>query len=158
MILVFCQKWFIAIFTHSNFEKILILQLVDFESWKTIISRSEKNSGAISCEGAVCVLPSSLDSRHLDVQGNIYAFGVLLLELISGRPPFCKNKGCLVDWVSTKLADTFISFYISTTLSDGNFPMIQQCLDIPSAGQRISRSARSNVQSCGSRAETFPRR
>ncbi|WOG81233.1 hypothetical protein DCAR_0100378 [Daucus carota subsp. sativus] len=78
-------------------------KLVDFESWKTIISRSEKNSGAISCEGAVCVLPSSLDSRHLDVQGNIYAFGVLLLELISGRPPFCKNKGCLVDWAKEYL-------------------------------------------------------
>ncbi|KAL8101927.1 putative LRR receptor-like serine/threonine-protein kinase At1g63430 [Apium graveolens] len=78
-------------------------KLVDFESWKTIISRSEKNSGAISCEGAVCVLPSTLDSRHLDVQGNIYAFGVLLLELISGRPSFCKEKGCLVDWAKEYL-------------------------------------------------------
>ncbi|KAK1353337.1 putative LRR receptor-like serine/threonine-protein kinase [Heracleum sosnowskyi] len=78
-------------------------KLVDFESWKTIISRSEKNSGAISCEGAVCVLPSSLNSRHLDVQGNIYAFGVLLLELISGRPSFCKEKGCLVDWAKEYL-------------------------------------------------------
>ncbi|XP_009627625.1 putative LRR receptor-like serine/threonine-protein kinase At1g63430 isoform X1 [Nicotiana tabacum] len=73
-------------------------RLVDFESWKTIIARSEKNSGAISSEGAICVLPNSLESRHLDVQGNIYAFGVLLLEIISGRPPYCKDKGCLVDW------------------------------------------------------------
>ncbi|MCD7448585.1 hypothetical protein HAX54_044531 [Datura stramonium] len=73
-------------------------KLVDFESWKTIVSRSEKNSGAISSEGAMCVLPNSLESRHLDIQGNIYAFGVLLLEIISGRPPYCKDKGCLVDW------------------------------------------------------------
>ncbi|KAF3619965.1 putative LRR receptor-like serine/threonine-protein kinase [Capsicum annuum] len=73
-------------------------KLVDFESWKRILSRSEKNSGAISSEGAMCVLPNSLRSYHLDIQGNIYAFGVLLLEIISGRPPYCKNKGCLVDW------------------------------------------------------------
>lgn len=79
-----------------------MLQLVDFESWKSIISRSEKNSGAISADGDVCVLPSSMEGRHLDVQGNIYAFGVLLLEIISGRPPYCKDKGCLVDWVSTR--------------------------------------------------------
>lgn len=103
MILDFCLTVH-CFFGILIFEKILVLQLVDFESWKTIISRSEKNSGAISCEGAVCVLPSTLDSRHLDVQGNIYAFGVLLLELISGRPSFCKEKGCLVDWVSTKTA------------------------------------------------------
>ena len=81
------------------------MQLVDFESWKSIISRSEKNSGAISSEGAICVLPNTLESRRLDVQGNIYAFGVLLLVIISGRPPYCKDKGCLVDWVS-------ISFHV----------------------------------------------
>ncbi|KAK1374802.1 putative LRR receptor-like serine/threonine-protein kinase [Heracleum sosnowskyi] len=75
-------------------------KLVDFESWKSIISRSEKNSGAISADGDVCVLPSSIEGRHLDVQGNIYAFGVLLLEIISGRPPYCKEKGCLVDWAT----------------------------------------------------------
>ncbi|XP_015059601.1 probable LRR receptor-like serine/threonine-protein kinase At1g63430 isoform X1 [Solanum pennellii] len=73
-------------------------KLVDFESWKTTFARSEKNSGAISGEGTMCVLPNSLQSRHLDMQGNIYAFGVLLLEIISGRPPYCKDKGCLVDW------------------------------------------------------------
>ncbi|KAJ4849343.1 hypothetical protein Tsubulata_010254 [Turnera subulata] len=74
-------------------------KLVDFESWKSILSRSEKNSGSIGSQGAICVLPNSLEGRHLDVQGNIYAFGVLLLEIISGRPPYCKDKGCLVDWI-----------------------------------------------------------
>ncbi|XP_059661763.1 probable LRR receptor-like serine/threonine-protein kinase At1g63430 [Cornus florida] len=73
-------------------------KLVDFESWKTILSRSEKNSGFVSNEGPICVLPNSMEKRCLDVRGNIYAFGVLLLEIISGRPPYCKDKGCLVDW------------------------------------------------------------
>ncbi|THG09287.1 hypothetical protein TEA_021800 [Camellia sinensis var. sinensis] len=73
-------------------------KLVDFESWKSILSRSEKNSGSIGNQGAICVLPNSLEARHLDVQGNVYAFGILLLEIVSGRPPYCKDKGCLLDW------------------------------------------------------------
>lgn len=63
------------------------------------MTRSENNSRSISHEGDICVLPSSFEERHLDIQGNIYSFGVLLLEIVSGRPSFCKDKGCLVDWV-----------------------------------------------------------
>jgi len=84
------------------------LQLVDFESWKTILERSEKNSGSISSQGAVCVLPNSLEARHLDTKGNIHAFGVLLLEIISGRPPYCKEKGYLVDWVRNFLKFLYV--------------------------------------------------
>ncbi|KAL6174675.1 hypothetical protein ACLB2K_051321 [Fragaria x ananassa] len=78
-------------------------KLVDFESWKTIIARSEKNSGSIGSQGSICVLANSMEARHLDIQGNVYAFGVLLLEIISGRPPYCKDKGCLVDWAKDYL-------------------------------------------------------
>ncbi|KAK7308984.1 hypothetical protein RJT34_05362 [Clitoria ternatea] len=78
-------------------------KLVDFESWKTILERSEKNSGSIGSQGAICVLPNSLEARHLDTKGNVYAFGVLLLEIISGRPPYCKDKGYLVDWAKDYL-------------------------------------------------------
>ncbi|PIN01475.1 Serine/threonine protein kinase [Handroanthus impetiginosus] len=73
-------------------------KLVDFEHWKTFLSRSEKSSGTISNESADCILPKSLEGSHLDIQGNIYAFGILLLEIVSGRPPYSKEKGCLVDW------------------------------------------------------------
>ncbi|KAJ4953955.1 hypothetical protein NE237_030787 [Protea cynaroides] len=73
-------------------------KLVDFESWKTVLARSEKNSGSISNGGTLCGFQDSLEECHLDVQGNVFAFGVLLLEIISGRPPYCKNRGCLVDW------------------------------------------------------------
>ncbi|KAK2998147.1 hypothetical protein RJ639_026600 [Escallonia herrerae] len=87
-------------------------KLVDFESWKTILSRSEKNSGTIGSEGAICILQNSLDRRHLDVQGNIYGFGVLLLEIISGRPPYCKDKGSLVDWAKDYLELPEVMSYV----------------------------------------------
>ncbi|XP_048446121.1 probable LRR receptor-like serine/threonine-protein kinase At1g63430 [Pyrus x bretschneideri] len=87
-------------------------KLVDFESWKTILARSEKNSGSISGEGAICVLPNSMEARHLDVKGNVYAFGILLLEVISGRPPYCKDKGCLIDWAKDYLELPDVMSYV----------------------------------------------
>lgn len=66
----------------------------------------------ISNEGAVCILPNSLEGRHLDIQGNIYAFGILLLEIISGRPPYSKDKGCLVDWVSNNETLDFFFYFL----------------------------------------------
>lgn len=83
-----------AVYLTENFSP----KLVDFESWKMILARSEKNSSSINNNGAVCVLPNSIEARHLDIKGNVYAFGILLLEIISGRPPFCKDTGSLVDW------------------------------------------------------------
>lgn len=76
------------------------LQLVDFERWKTVLAKSEKSySGYMSNGIAFRGFPDLLERRHLDVQCNIFAFGVILLEIISGRPPYCKDRGCLVDWV-----------------------------------------------------------
>ncbi|KAL2525042.1 putative LRR receptor-like serine/threonine-protein kinase [Abeliophyllum distichum] len=87
-------------------------KLVDFESWKSVLSRSEKSSGTISNEGAICVLPNSIEGRHLDIQGNTYAFGILLLEIISGRPPYSQDKGCLVDWAKKFLEMPEITSYV----------------------------------------------
>lgn len=87
-------------------------KLVDFESWKTILSRSESNSRSVSYEGAICILPTSLEGRHLDIRGNIYSFGVLLLEIISGRPPFSEDRGCLVDWAKEYLEVPEVMSYV----------------------------------------------
>lgn len=73
-------------------------KLVDFERWKIMLSKSRTDSGYLISGGALHGSMISLERRHMDVQGNTFAFGVILLELVSGRPPFCKDRGCLVDW------------------------------------------------------------
>ncbi|XVF51511.1 hypothetical protein PTKIN_Ptkin04bG0190700 [Pterospermum kingtungense] len=88
-----------AVYLKEDFSP----KLVDFESWKTILARSEKNSSSVGNNGAICLLPNSVEKRHLDIQGNIHAFGILLLEIISGRPSFCKDRGCLIDWAKDYL-------------------------------------------------------
>ncbi|KAI4343257.1 hypothetical protein MLD38_027785 [Melastoma candidum] len=87
-------------------------KLVDFESWKQILVRSAKHSGSIAYQGAICVLPSALEGRQQDVQGNIYAFGVLLLEIVSGRPSYCKDKGSLVNWAKDYLELPEVMSYV----------------------------------------------
>ncbi|XP_077225932.1 putative LRR receptor-like serine/threonine-protein kinase At1g63430 [Tasmannia lanceolata] len=73
-------------------------KLIDFERWKTVLAKSEKNSGSMNKAVVFRAFLDSLDRPNLDVQGNTFAFGVLLLEIISGRPPYCNDRGCLVDW------------------------------------------------------------
>ncbi|KAK9121314.1 hypothetical protein Syun_018931 [Stephania yunnanensis] len=82
-------------------------KLVNFDSWKTVLARSAKNSGSLH-NG----IPSALEGHHLDVQGNIFAFGVLLLEIITGRLPYCKDKGPLVDWAKEHLDQPEIISYL----------------------------------------------
>lgn len=78
-------------------------KVVDFESWKMVFSKSEKDSGYITSGGSVYSFLGSLGQKHMDIQGNTFGFGVLLLEIISGRPPYCKDRGCLVDWAMEHL-------------------------------------------------------
>ncbi|KAI9071148.1 hypothetical protein K1719_046898 [Acacia pycnantha] len=97
-----------AVYLREDFSP----TLVDFESWKTILARSEKNSESVGSQGAVCVLPHSFEARHHDPQGNVYAFGILLLEIISGRPPYYKDKGSLVDWAKEYLEMPEVMSYV----------------------------------------------
>ena len=39
------------------------------------------------------------EQQEMEIQANIFAFGVVLLEIISGRPPYCKERGCMINWV-----------------------------------------------------------
>uniref|UniRef100_M8BHZ5 Putative LRR receptor-like serine/threonine-protein kinase n=1 Tax=Aegilops tauschii TaxID=37682 RepID=M8BHZ5_AEGTA len=72
-------------------------KLVDFECWKMLFSRHEKALGHFNSKDSFPSRDSSED-KYMDIQGNTFAFGVILLEIISGRLPYCKDKGYLVDW------------------------------------------------------------
>ncbi|KAE8777194.1 putative LRR receptor-like serine/threonine-protein kinase [Hordeum vulgare] len=72
-------------------------KLVDFECWKMLFSRHEKALGHFNNKASFPSRDSSED-KYADIQGNTFAFGVILLEIISGRLPYCKDKGYLVDW------------------------------------------------------------
>ncbi|KAG6469005.1 hypothetical protein ZIOFF_073702 [Zingiber officinale] len=78
-------------------------KLVELESWKILFSKSKTNSGYIPSGGFLPGYNFSLEQLEMEIQGNIFAFGVLLLEIISGRPPYCKERGCLINWAPAYL-------------------------------------------------------
>ncbi|KAH6823996.1 Leucine-rich repeat protein kinase family protein [Perilla frutescens var. hirtella] len=121
-------------------------KLVDFECWKTVLSRSEKSSGTISNEGAVCILPKNLEGRHLDIQGNTYAFGILLLEIVSGRPPYSADKGCLVDWAKEFLdLPDVISYVVDPELKHFRYEDLKVICDVVNLCIRPNTSTRTSM-------------
>ncbi|XP_011003691.1 PREDICTED: probable inactive receptor-like protein kinase At3g56050 [Populus euphratica] len=44
-----------------------------------------------------------LESQSSDPEGNIYSFGVILFEMITGRIPYAVDNGSLADWASDYL-------------------------------------------------------
>ncbi|KAG7962518.1 hypothetical protein I3843_09G070300 [Carya illinoinensis] len=78
-----------------------------------------------------------------DPETNIYSFGVLLLEIISGKLPFSEEQGHLVNWAAEYLNDKrSISYMIDPTLKsfkndelDVVCEVIQECIQ-PDPRQR----------------------
>ncbi|WOL05845.1 putative LRR receptor-like serine/threonine-protein kinase [Canna indica] len=73
-------------------------KLVDLERWNSIFSMSKVHSGHFMNGSSLNGCEDSHKVQLMDVQENIYAFGVIVLELISGRPLHCKQRGSLLDW------------------------------------------------------------
>ncbi|KAJ6738293.1 PROTEIN MALE DISCOVERER 2 [Salix koriyanagi] len=73
---------------------------------------------------------------HVDPETNIYRFGVLLLEIISGKLPYSKEQGPLEKWAAEYLNDKrSISYMIDPSLKsfknnelDVICEIIQQCI------------------------------
>lgn len=78
-------------------------KVADFGVWKA--SKSQKDSKS-SSEGTNVLGHEDLElsdrlTPHLDT--NIYDFGVLLLEMVSGRRPYSKEHGSLTEWALNHL-------------------------------------------------------
>ncbi|KAJ3680365.1 hypothetical protein LUZ60_016643 [Juncus effusus] len=76
-------------------------KLVDFERWKSLSAKPGMDSGSIfegrSFESFHNLMDSN-ERKYMYIQANIFSFGIILLELISGRPPFSKDTGNILDW------------------------------------------------------------
>ncbi|KAG8043004.1 hypothetical protein GUJ93_ZPchr0096g33742 [Zizania palustris] len=80
-------------------------KIIDFERWRALLTKPGLSSGSL-VNGPFNNILDSWHRRFLDVQANTFAFGVILLELISGRPSLSKDTGDLVDWARKHLDQT----------------------------------------------------
>ncbi|PVH35642.1 hypothetical protein PAHAL_7G233700 [Panicum hallii] len=75
-------------------------KIIDFERWRYLVTKP--GLGSVN-GGPVNSITDSRHKRFMDVQANTFAFGVILLELISGRASVSKDTGDLVDWARKHL-------------------------------------------------------
>ena len=64
-------------------KPIVSMWSVGFERWKTIVSKPNIN-GSVANDRPYHGFMDSIERRHMDVEGSIFGFGILLIELVSG--------------------------------------------------------------------------
>uniref|UniRef100_A0A5B6ZGB5 Putative LRR receptor-like serine/threonine-protein kinase MRH1 n=1 Tax=Davidia involucrata TaxID=16924 RepID=A0A5B6ZGB5_DAVIN len=101
---------------HTNLNSNSIYLMDDYAakiaevSFSTDVASKRKISG--EGESEHCELPPLPDPET-----NVYGFGILLLEIISGKLPYSEEQGPLVNWAAEYLIDTrSISYMIDPTL------------------------------------------
>ncbi|KQJ83781.1 probable LRR receptor-like serine/threonine-protein kinase At1g63430 [Brachypodium distachyon] len=80
-------------------------KIIDFERWRALVAKPVFGNGCV-VNGNGGPFNGIMDSRHIrfmDVQANTFAFGVILLELISGKASLSKDTGDLLDWAREHL-------------------------------------------------------
>jgi hypothetical protein len=101
-------------------------KLADFEIWKTIFAKNERRS---IFRGTATVARDSVESSErdaTDIELNLFSFGVLLLEIITGRFPYSKDQGSLLDWAQEYLeVPEVISYLVDPSLRHFRYSDLQ---------------------------------
>ncbi|KAL0310621.1 UNVERIFIED_CONTAM: protein MALE DISCOVERER 2 [Sesamum angustifolium] len=94
---------------HKNFlnligyceedEPFTRMMIADISFWAELVGKI-KNTNPADTESA-----HSVQRPHADVETNIHSFGILLLEIITGRPPYSEEEGNLMIWAAQYLND-----------------------------------------------------
>lgn len=66
-------------------------QIGEFDFWKEFVAKGKISDD----EGSN---PSQLP--FADLESNVYNFGIVMLEIITGKLPYSEEQGFLVNWVT----------------------------------------------------------
>eukprot|EP01018_Ginkgo_biloba_P033808 Gb_01740 [translate_table: standard] len=106
-------------------------KLADFEIWKAIFAKNERRSGF---KGSATVGRDSVESSDRDpsdIESNIFSFGVLLLEIITGRFPYSKDQGSLLEWAQEYLElPEVISYLVDPSLRYFRYSDLQTVCEV----------------------------
>ena len=75
------------------------MQIADVSGWKEFVSEGKTN-------GDDDLDPS--ESLSADPAGNVYSFGILLLEIVSGKVPYSEEQDSLLNSVSWHISQSWL--------------------------------------------------
>ncbi|XP_051125216.1 protein MALE DISCOVERER 2-like [Andrographis paniculata] len=88
-------------------------KIADVSFWEKLVSTSKSHTENDTGHSG---LPP-----HSDVETNIHSFGILMLEVISGRLPYSEEQGNILDWANSYIHDKkIINQLIDPTLESFN--------------------------------------
>eukprot|EP00268_Persea_americana_P033210 TRINITY_DN32944_c0_g2_i3.p1 TRINITY_DN32944_c0_g2~~TRINITY_DN32944_c0_g2_i3.p1 ORF type:complete len:693 (+),score=153.99 TRINITY_DN32944_c0_g2_i3:250-2328(+) len=103
-------------------------KVAEFDFWKEFVAKGK--------------IPDDDDSNRselplADTESNVYNFGVLMLEVVSGKVPHCEEQGSIVNWAAAYLNDRrTVSYMVDPSLKsyknnelDAVCEVILQCIN-----------------------------
>ncbi|KAL5707768.1 hypothetical protein ACHQM5_018630 [Ranunculus cassubicifolius] len=102
-----------VLLTDDNAAKV-----ADMGFWAKLQPKSKTVSGELSKLNMSGELENSELPLNVDAETNVYCFGLLLLEIISGKLPYSEKDGPIVDWAFQYLNNNdYIANLIDPTLN-----------------------------------------
>eukprot|EP01018_Ginkgo_biloba_P000048 Gb_21863 [translate_table: standard] len=114
--------------------------------WKEAVVKSEKMQSFSNNGNLISYDDIELSGRHsLEVENNVYGFGVLMLEIISGKLPYMQEQGLLINWAMEYLGNNHkLSYIVDPSLKNFKYNELEiicevvQCCIHPDQQQRPS--------------------
>ncbi|KMZ69211.1 putative Receptor protein kinase [Zostera marina] len=125
---------------HTNLHSSSILltvdyaaKIVDMDFWKDIVVPRQ----SVSVEDEFTYNHNFETPLMSSIEGNIYSFGILLLEIISGKPAYTKERDSILIWVTECFRENEdITYLIDPTLKsfkqnelDVIYKVSQKCIN-----------------------------
>lgn len=120
-------------------------KLSDSNVWKEAAIKSNKMKSFSASGNLISYDHMELSDKEMEVQNNVYCFGLLLLEIISGKLPYAQEQGLLIEWAMGYLdKKDMIQYMVDPSLKSFKYnelekicEVVQSCI-LPYRQKRLS--------------------
>eukprot|EP00249_Psilotum_nudum_P017959 c26572_g1_i2 orf=494-2635(-) len=125
--------------SHMNFDSNAVYltddyaaKLADFAVWKAAVVKNEPLRSSSRGNNYVQFDELEYSDRLVpDFENNIFSFGVFLLEIISGKLPYSKERGSLAVWAMDYVSSSeMIACIVDPTLKSYNQEELEKLFDV----------------------------
>lgn len=120
-------------------------KLSDPDVWKEAVIKSNQMKSSSRTGSFINYGDMGLSDMELEVANNVYCFGLLLLEIISGKLPCAQEQGLLIEWAMGYLdKKDMIQYMVDPSLKSFKYSELEKICEVvqscirPYPEQRLS--------------------